>query len=65
MNFKENSKIIKIFKPILDKELLQASIILKIPFKANKRSEEYEKIRKRNPAASFGLVKSSEDFKNN
>lgn len=61
-NEKKNSKIVKIFASVLDSELVSASKILKINFKPNKRSKEYEKIRGRNPASAFGLVKSKDDF---
>ncbi|MBN2420762.1 hypothetical protein JXB27_00625 [Candidatus Woesearchaeota archaeon] len=62
---KKNSKIVKIFVPVLDSELVSASKILKIHFKAERRSREYEKIRQRNPASAFGLVKSKDDVENN
>ncbi len=56
-----NDKIIKIFRTISDKELEKAAKILKIKFKPNKKSIEFEKIRKRQPV--FGFVKTAEDFK--
>ena len=61
--FNENKKIIKLFKSILDKELEQASKILKIKFKIKKRNKELEKIHKKYTHSIFGLRKSAEGFK--
>lgn len=62
-NIGQNNKIIKLFKPILDEELVKAAKILKIKFKPKKRNKELEKIQKKFSSAKFGLVKSAEEFK--
>lgn len=62
-NIVDNNKIVKIFKSILDKELVQAAKILKINFKPQKRNKEVEKIQKKFSMAKFGLVKAADEFK--
>ena len=62
-NLKENSKVIKLFKSILDKELAEAAKILNIEFINKARNQDVEKINKKYPTAKFGLVKSSEEIK--
>jgi len=58
-----HSKFVKIFKPVLDKELVQAAKILDIEFKTVPKSEEIEKIHKKYPTSKFGLVKTASEFK--
>ena len=57
----KQEKIVKLFKPILDKELLQASKLLKIPFVVPVRDAVFAKIQKR--YNTHGMVKSADEFR--
>ncbi len=61
--FENDNKFVKIFKSILEKELLEASKILNINFIPDKNNEEIEKISRKYPSSKFGLIKSAEEFK--
>lgn len=58
-----HSKFIKLFKSVLERELITASKILNIEFEPQERNKDLEKINKKYPSAKYGLVKSSEEIK--
>lgn len=75
IKLKENKKIIKLFRTILNDELIKAAKILKINInnknkfkinninKINDKNKELIKIYKRFPNSIFGLRKSAEEFR--
>lgn len=62
-SFKENKRLVKLFRTILGDELIKASKILKMNIRINKKSKEINKIHKKFEHSIFGLKKSLEEFK--
>ena len=66
VNLKENKKIVKLFRTILNDELIKAAKILKIKINNKNninKNKELRKIHKRFPHSIFGLRKSAEEFR--
>ncbi len=56
-------KIIKIFKPLLDKEVAQAAHMLNLEFETAPKHKLIETIHKKYPSALFGLENAATEFK--
>jgi hypothetical protein len=58
-----SKRIVKLFKTITEKELLQAAKALDVSVEPKQKDKELAAIQKKYPGATIGLVKSAQEFK--